>query len=447
MQHVSLRRLPDQLFKGRSDVRRDDTHDVPLGRGRQRNLQVPLQAIEAVERESATVFQQPDHAAGRGIVLLLASLYRRWRREHLTAQMATQFLQLVDRRTQRRLPDDSHEHAGDLLVNRSLTTRGTRVARRERRVPDLNPRRTPVSVGTVAPVTFRGGRLVRFARFVGVLNAGIRAGLGRGRTLRRGAGDLGFLSHHGGGLFRALPEEQLPQVANRRVLVVDQVGHVGVRLEDPANQGTVLLIERLLDAAEDFLQLLALHFDELRRVSHPAATSKWNTLHRPRPWSRPGFASTHQCSKGAAISQEQIGAGSSPRAHWPPVGSRAGSHWVACRKQHRQLVRGQPLCVSIRSRGPPGETALRKPLLAEPKPLAVVHKDFQRCRLAIAEDEDRSDERVVLQSFLAEPRQGIDSPAEIGRFDGDQDLHLRRDLEHYRAFQKLRDSASTSAAS
>jgi hypothetical protein len=89
----------------------------------------------------------------------------------------------------------------------------------------------------------------------------------------------------------------------------------------------------------------------------------------------------------------------------------------------------------------------RLPLLAEPESLAIVHEDFQRRRLAIAEDKDRPDERVLLQRFLAEPRQSVDSPAKIGRFDGHQDLHLRRDLEHYRTFQKLRNSASTSAAS
>ena len=87
------------------------------------------------------------------------------------------------------------------------------------------------------------------------------------------------------------------------------------------------------------------------------------------------------------------------------------------------------------------------PLVAEPESLAIVHEDFQCRGLAVAEDEDRSDERVLLQRFLAEPRQTVNSPAKIGRFDGDQDLHLGRDLEHYRASQKLRDSASTSAAS
>ena len=85
--------------------------------------------------------------------------------------------------------------------------------------------------------------------------------------------------------------------------------------------------------------------------------------------------------------------------------------------------------------------------MAEPEPLAIVHEHLQRRRLAIAEDEDRADERVVLEGFLAEPRQAVDPPAKIGRLDGHQDLHLRRDLEHHGAFQKLRERASTSAAS
>src|SRR5262249_18632180 len=109
--------------------------------------------------------------------------------------------------------------------------------------------------------------------------------------------------------------------------------------------------------------------------------------------------------------------------------------------------RGQPLCVSLLGRRPPRKTALRNLLLADPKSLAIEHRDFQRCRLAIAEDKDRSAEWVVLQRFLAEARQSVDSPAKISRLEGHQDLHRRRDLEHHRAFQKLRDSASISAAS
>ena len=86
-------------------------------------------------------------------------------------------------------------------------------------------------------------------------------------------------------------------------------------------------------------------------------------------------------------------------------------------------------------------------LVAEPEPLAVVHEQLQGRRLAIAEDEDDAGKGVVLEGLLAEPGQAVDPPAKIGRLGGHQDLHLRRDLEHHPAFQKLRERASTSAAS
>jgi hypothetical protein len=87
------------------------------------------------------------------------------------------------------------------------------------------------------------------------------------------------------------------------------------------------------------------------------------------------------------------------------------------------------------------------PLVAEPKSLAVIHEQLQGRPSTIAEDEDGASERVVLKGFLAEPGQAVDPPAKIGRLDGDQDLHLGGDLEHHSASQKLRDSASRSAAS
>ena len=128
VQHVALRRLPDQLVEGRRQVRRHRLHDVPLGRGRQRNLQMPLQAFEAVERQAAAVFQEPDHAAGRGVVLARARLGRRGRGEDLAAQVATQLLQLVDRGRQRRLPGDPHQHARGLVVDGALPAGRTGIA-------------------------------------------------------------------------------------------------------------------------------------------------------------------------------------------------------------------------------------------------------------------------------------------------------------------------------
>ena len=89
----------------------------------------------------------------------------------------------------------------------------------------------------------------------------------------------------------------------------------------------------------------------------------------------------------------------------------------------------------------------RLPLVTQPKPLAIVCQQFHRRTSAIAEDEHGANEGILSKGLLAEPCQTVDPAAEVGRLDGDQDLHVGRDLEHHRAPQKLRDSASMSAAS
>ena len=88
VQNLPLSRLPDQLIKHRREALRHRLHHLPLGRGRQRDTQVPLQAFEAIERKSATVLQQANHAAGRGAVLPRAGFCGRVGREDLAAQMA-----------------------------------------------------------------------------------------------------------------------------------------------------------------------------------------------------------------------------------------------------------------------------------------------------------------------------------------------------------------------
>ncbi len=139
----------------------------------------------------------------------------------------------------------------------------------------------------------------------------------------------------------------------------------------------------------------------------------------------------------------QIEAGSSQRAHRTPVRSRARSRRIAGREQHRQLVGGQPLGAAFRGRGPPRETALGEPLVAKPKPLAIVGEHLQRRPFAIAEYEDRAGERILSKCFLAKPRQAIDASAKIGRLDGHQDPDKRgqlpKDLERARSrFQAWR---------
>ena len=107
-----------------------------------------------------------------------------------------------------------------------------------------------------------------------------------------------------------------------------------------------------------------------------------------------------------------------------------------CRcKRHRKLMCGQPLGTFLPDRGgPPRETPLRQPLLAEPEPLAVVHEHLERSGPAITEDENCSGEGIVFEMFLAEPREGVDASTEIGRLDCHEDLHRRGDLKHQGTF-------------
>jgi len=44
--------------------------------------------------------------------------------------------------------------------------------------------------------------------------------------------------------------------------------------------------------------------------------------------------------------------------------------------------------------GPPVEASLRKPFLAEPKPLAIIHEDLKGSTTTVREDEQRADNRV-----------------------------------------------------
>ena len=49
MQNLAPCGLPDQFVEGRSHSRSEGTNDVPLSRGRQRNLKIPLQALQSID--------------------------------------------------------------------------------------------------------------------------------------------------------------------------------------------------------------------------------------------------------------------------------------------------------------------------------------------------------------------------------------------------------------
>ena len=158
------------------------------------------------------------------------------------------------------------------------------------------------------------------------------------------------------------------------------------------------LVERLLGAAQDVLQLRAVHFDNLRRGSHPATTGRKSS---PAASVGPALISSgHQWTKDRRSGARAVCSGPVKSAD-PPDASRAPrrSRRVAGREQHRQLMGGQPLGAAVGGRGPPAETALREPLVAEPKTLAVVDQHLQRRRVAIAKDEHDAGERILLQAL------------------------------------------------
>ena len=79
---------------------------------------------------------------------------------------------------------------------------------------------------------------------------------------------------------------------------------------------------------------------------------------------------------------------------------------------------------------PMPETAIGKSLVAEPKSLAVVNQHLDGGPPPIAENEHGPREGVFFQDFFAMACQTVYSTAKVGRLDGNQYPHLRRDLKH-----------------
>src|ERR1039457_1137289 len=78
--------------------------------------------------------------------------------------------------------------------------------------------------------------------------------------------------------------------------------------------------------------------------------------------------------------------------------------------------------------GPPVEASLRKPFLAEPKPLAIIHEDLKGSTTTVREDEQRAGNRVGVKSLAANLRQPINAFSEIYRLDRQQQAHQWREL-------------------
>ena len=76
--------------------------------------------------------------------------------------------------------------------------------------------------------------------------------------------------------------------------------------------------------------------------------------------------------------------------------------------------------------------------MAQPKPLAVVDQHLDRRAPPIPKAKHCAREGILPKRLFAQLHQPVDPLAEVGRRDGHQDLHLRRDREHHGASRKLR---------
>jgi len=268
MHDVPLACLPNQLDVDRLEMFGLGMDDVPLGRGRQGNAQVPLQALEAIERHPATVLQQGNDTPRRRVVLRRAHALRRLGRKHLAAKVAPQLLESVHLRRDGRLAGDPHQHPGlSHLVDRTLPAIRAGIARSQRRVGHLNLFGAVVGISAVAAVTFgRRRRIVVRGRFRGTHagRVGRLAFLARRRSLR-----IRPAANHGLRLLGACAEEHLPQPGDARILVLEQIRQVDVRQEYRPDRIAVFVVELLrLGTAQDVFQFVHRQLEDRRLRAH-----------------------------------------------------------------------------------------------------------------------------------------------------------------------------------
>ena len=98
-------------------------------------------------------------------------------------------------------------------------------------------------------------------------------------------------------------------------------------------------------------------------------------------------------------------------------------------KDH-QLGRRQRMQRGVFGGGPPGESALGEAPPTQPKASSVIDQQFQRSGILVAENEQRTRERILLPLVPAERRQSVDALPKIDGFDSEENPQLRHQLQH-----------------
>jgi hypothetical protein len=82
--------------------------------------------------------------------------------------------------------------------------------------------------------------------------------------------------------------------------------------------------------------------------------------------------------------------------------------------------------------------------MTQPETLTIINQDLDGCAAPITEYKYRTAKRILTKRLLAQLNQAIYPFSKISWLDGYQDFHLRRNLQHQSASQKLRPNASKS---
>jgi hypothetical protein len=99
-----------EFVQGRLESGRVRFQILALRSRRQGNPEVGFETLGTIPGNPAAVAQHGHHADRRLVILFLAGFGRSFGRVHVPAQIASQLFQLVNRRGQRRLPFDPHQH-------------------------------------------------------------------------------------------------------------------------------------------------------------------------------------------------------------------------------------------------------------------------------------------------------------------------------------------------
>lgn len=81
---------------------------------------------------------------------------------------------------------------------------------------------------------------------------------------------------------------------------------------------------------------------------------------------------------------------------------------------------------------PPAEAAVRESADAQVEAVAVINEQFESCAGAIAKDEERAGEGVLIEAGFAECDERVNALAEVDGIVSEQDLELGDELDHHR---------------